>query len=131
MAIPNGQFKFAKRLNRDDTIITFNFKNKSRQEEKIKSILIDPVEGFAAPLTLSGTLLVNGILASNYAIIDSQRVAHAVMAPVRWWYAGVSRALGDTGVNWQIEKQSNGTHWFPDMLYSFTHTYLNSVVKFN
>ena len=124
MAVPNGEFKFAKRLNRDDIIITYDFESKSRLEEKIKSILIDPVEGFVAPLTMSGTMLVNGILASNYAIIDSQSVAHTVMAPARLWYSM-------SGAAWQIEKQVNGTHWFPDMLHAFTHRYLSTLVKFH
>ncbi len=131
MAVPNGEFKFAKRLNRDDTILTYNFENNSRLEERIKSILIEPVDGFAAPLTLTGTLLVNNVLTSNYAIIENQQLAHAVMAPARWWYMGVNHALNNAGVNWQIEKQSNGTHWFPQVLHAFTHTYLNSIVKFH
>ena len=131
MAVPNGEFKFAKLLNRDDMIITYDFEKKTLLEEKIKSILIDPVEGFAAPLTMSGTMLVNGILTSNYAIIDSQRIAHAVMAPARWWYMSVNRAELLSGVSWQIEKQLNGTHWFPEMLHSLTHRYLNGLVKFH
>ena len=131
VGIPNGEFKFAKRLNRDDIILTYNHENNSRLEEKIKSILIEPVEGYAAPLTLTGTLLVNNVLTSNYAILDSQKIAHAVMAPVRWWYMGVSQVLKSVGTNWQIEKQLNGTHWFPQMLHSFTHTYLSSVVGFH
>ena len=86
MATENGEFKLAKYLNRDDTIVTYDYDLNKRVEEKIESILIEPVEGYVAPMTLSGTLLVDGILASSYAVVHSQSLAHASMAPVRWWY---------------------------------------------
>lgn len=135
IAIPNGEFKFAKNLNREDTIITFDYQSQKQVEDKIKSILIEPVEGYVAPLTMSGTLLVDGILTSCYAIIDSHTVAHSVMAPVRWWYnihGAVSHATPETiSTTLQIEKQMNGTHWFPNLLHSVTQQYLNKVVQFH
>ncbi len=133
MALPGGQFKFAKYLNREDLIVTFDFEKQMQVEEKIKSILIEPVEGYAAPLTMSGTILVDGILASCYAIIDSQTLAHSVMAPARWWYSihGMiyQAAPESLSSHLQIGKQMNGTHWYPAMLESFTQQYLSKLVK--
>jgi hypothetical protein len=132
MAVPNGEFKFAKNLRREDTIVTFDFEANKQVEEKIKSIMIEPVQGYAAPLTMSGTILVDGILASCYAIIDSQTVAHSVMAPARWWYAmhGMLDQVAPESLasHLQIAKQMNGTHWYPAMLESFTQQYLTKVI---
>ncbi len=133
IAVPNGEFKFAKDLNREDIIITYDFEKQSQIDEKIKSILIEPVEGYAAPLTMSGTMIVDGVLTSCYAIIDSQFIAHTVMAPIRWWYSMhglIDQAAPESLLNTiQIEKQMNGTHWYPQMLQSFTSDYLNKFIK--
>jgi len=132
MAIENGRYKFAKNLNRDETIITFDFEKQVKIEEKIESILIEEVDGYAAPLTMSGNLLVNGILTSSYAVIDSHDLAHAVMSPVRWWYTlanTLAHSLPQTlSSSIQIEKQMNGTHWFPSILHSVTNNYFGKVV---
>lgn len=132
MAIENGKYKFAKNLNRDDTIITFDFDQQMKLEEKIESILIEPVEGYAAPLTMSGNLLVNGVLTSSYAVVESHDLAHAVMTPVRWWYTfanTLAHSLPQTMTSTiQIEKQLNGTHWFPGIIQSVTSNYLGKVV---
>ena len=87
MATENGEFKLAKYLNKNDIIVTYDYEKNMKLEEKIESILIEPVEGFVAPLTQAGTLLVEGILASSYAVVHSQTLAHSAMAPLRWWYS--------------------------------------------
>lgn len=133
MSIPNGEFKFAKELFSGDSIVTYETETGSQQEETIKSILIEPVEGYAAPLTMEGTLLVDNILVSNYALLKNHHVAHSVMAPVRWWYQMNYEMQGvmpsSVSSSLEIQKQSNGTHWFPGMMYAFnTYTHL---IKFH
>jgi hedgehog protein len=133
MAVANGGFKLAQDLRREDTIVTFDFEKQMQVDEKIKSIMIEPVEGYAAPLTMSGTILVDGILASCYASIESQTIAHTVMAPVRWWYSihgMIDQAAPESfSSHLEIGKQMNGTHWYPAMLESFTQQYLSKLIK--
>ncbi len=77
-------------------------------------------QGYMAPLTEEGTLIVNNIGASCYATINSHYTAHAVLAPMRWWYS----IFG-------ISKESNevlGVHWFAKMLYEMTTFLIPSII---
>ena len=42
--------------------------------------------GVYAPLTATGTIVVDGALASCYAVINNPALAHAVFAPMRGWH---------------------------------------------
>lgn len=133
MAIKDGKYKFAKNLQKDDVLIGYDFESGKKTEEKIESVLVEPVNGYAAPLTMSGNLLVNGILTSSYAVIESHDLAHAVMSPVRWWYTLTNTMVhslpSSISTTIQIEKQMNGTHWFPGLIQSVTSNYLGKVVQ--
>jgi Hint module len=50
-------------------------------------IIIEEIQsqGYLAPLTRSGTIVIDGIVASNYAVAHSHRMAHLFMQPYRWW----------------------------------------------
>jgi len=54
--------------------------------EEIKSIENVESLGVYAPITTTGTVCVNGIVASCYAAVSSHRAAHAAMKPVRSSY---------------------------------------------
>ncbi len=133
MAISDTEFKLARYLNRGDSIVTYDFSKKVKLIEKIESILIEPVESYAAPLTLSGTLIANNVLASSYALIENHDLAHLAMAPLRWWYQFynlINQATPNVlPASLQFEKQLNGTHWYPHLLHSFSQQYLTSVIK--
>jgi hypothetical protein len=134
MAIDSdGQFKLAKYLNKGDSIVTYDFERNEQVLDTIESVLIEPVASYVGPLTMAGTILVDGVLASSYAVIHNHDLAHASMAPLRWWYQ-LNNLLGQFApnvvpANLQFEKQMNGTHWYPQMLHSFTQQYLNKIVN--
>jgi len=66
--------------------------------------------GVFAPLTSTGTIVVDGVAASCYALVSSHRVAHWSMAPVRlaagacsWWTCQENTASLVDGVHWYAQ----------------------------
>ena len=51
----------------------------------IRSIHLVREQGFYAPLTPSGTIVVDNVLASNYATVSNHDLAHRFMQVYRWW----------------------------------------------
>ncbi|XP_028250064.1 indian hedgehog B protein-like [Parambassis ranga] len=63
--------------------------------------------GLYAPLTQHGSIVVNGVLASCYAAVDSHHLSHWVLTPLRFLYS----LIGPSGV------QDDGLHWYPWLLH--------------
>merc|ERR1719402_632421 len=57
---------------------------KDLKKDKVVSISSEESEGLFAPLTSTGTLLVDGLLVSCYAHTYSHHMAHAWFTPARW-----------------------------------------------
>ncbi|XP_023289244.1 tiggy-winkle hedgehog protein [Orussus abietinus] len=79
-------------------------------------------EGVFAPLTSEGTLLVDDVVASCYAVVESQSVAHLAFFPVRAWNA-LARVLlvwraADPPVD--SSPRSDGIQWYASLLYSIS-----------
>ncbi|UJR37595.1 hypothetical protein I4U23_030293 [Adineta vaga] len=91
------------------------------RSETITNVTDVMKQGYVAPLTAEGTLIVNDVAASCYATINSHYVAHFAVAPMRWWYGvfGMSRKGCD-----EIE----GVHWFAKMLYEITAYLVPSII---
>lgn len=74
--------------------------------------------GAFAPLTKSGTLIVNGFLVSSYAHVDSHAKAHASLAPLRLWY-GLGSKIGKNATGARTSKgPKTGIHAYATTLAS-------------
>lgn len=82
--------------------------------QRLRPVRVDRVyeevhEGSFAPLTGHGTIVVDDILASCYAAIQDQKLAHLAFAPLRLVHK-VAPFLFGSG-------QNAGVHWYSDFLY--------------
>jgi hypothetical protein len=89
--------------------------------DNVSSVIEIVREGYAAPLTSEGTLIVSGVAASCYATIKSHRLAHVAVSPLRWWY-------GMFGVS--VESKTDvGVHWFAKALFEMTNAVMPSIFQ--
>jgi hypothetical protein len=82
----NG-FIWSEKLVKGDEILVFssNYENETQWEE-ILEITDVQKQGLMAPLTEQGTILVNNVHASCYALVKSHQVAHFALAPYRFYH---------------------------------------------
>ncbi|XP_034662896.1 protein hedgehog [Drosophila subobscura] len=81
-------------------------------------------KGVVAPLTREGTIVVNSVAASCYAVIDSQSLAHWGLAPMRilsmlqsWMPAKDQLRSSQQAEGVSRAEQQNGIHWYANALY--------------
>ena len=127
----NFEAVYASRVREGDYILLL--KNGRMVPSRVASIETKIFAGVFAPLTASGNIVVDGALASCYAILENQFVSHAAFAPFRWshtvksWFnfdtskdtlkSGESRTVRSSGDS-LISERTEGIHWYADMLYS-------------
>ena len=72
-------------MKRADEVAEGDFLLTSSGLEKVSSISRVARKGWGTPLTMTGDLLVNGVLSSNYAHAPSHSLAHFWLTPFRWF----------------------------------------------
>lgn len=82
----NG-FIWSERLIQGDEIlvVSSNYENETQWEEIIEITDVNK-QGLMAPLTEQGTIIVNNVHASCYALVKSHQVAHFALAPYRIYH---------------------------------------------
>ncbi|CAL8398702.1 unnamed protein product [Arctogadus glacialis] len=88
----------------------------------VKRIYRQEHEGSFAPLTARGSLVVDHVLASCYAVVEDQQLAHWAFAPVRfsYWLSGLLH-LHVKGA----AAHADGVHWYSDVMYRLGRWVLN------
>jgi hypothetical protein len=70
-------------------------------------------EGIYAPLTVAGTVVVDGVAASCYACTRSHKTAHAAMKPMRTMYRHNPEKMAQQS---HVGKHITGSHKYVDVL---------------
>lgn len=102
----------------DDTVMT----------TKVTAVRYHKAFGAYAPLTKHGTVVVDDVVASCYAVIRQLDIAHAALAPVRWYYtvkqyisnisAQPEHARNLSHVTESQARPSGDVHWYVEVLHN-------------
>ena len=84
------------------------------ERARVTQVDLRVLTGVYAPLTAAGNLVVDNVVASCYAVVDSQAIAHAAFAPLRWLSHVYTNDLTD------------GIHWYARALYGIAETVMPS-----
>lgn len=106
---------FASQVRRGQTVFVHRDAAAHLQPVAVKRIYTREHEGSYAPLTTHGTVVVDRVLASCYAVIEDHELAHWALAPVRLAH-WVSSAVFGSGPVGHVE-QAEGVHWYSRLLY--------------
>jgi hypothetical protein len=91
----NDGFVWAETLSEGDEILVLSSKysNKTNWEEIIDINDVNK-QGLMAPLTEQGTIIVNNVHASCYAVVKYHYLGHMALAPYRWYHRLFGRTAG-------------------------------------
>ncbi|XP_075903741.1 sonic hedgehog protein [Nelusetta ayraudi] len=115
---------FASQVRRGQTVFVHDAAAARLQPVAVRRIYTREHEGSYAPLTAHGTVVVDRVLASCYAVIEDHELAHWALAPARLAH-WVSSAVFGSNQQRQEEKveqveqveQAEGVHWYSRLLY--------------
>lgn len=108
--------------------------NEKLSSEKVVRITTSKKKGAYAPLTKEGNLVVDQVLASCYALIADNSLAHLAFLPIRIWAnfidsIQVMKSLIYFDSSKSVQSQSsiqNGIHWYPKLLFTISKYVLSS-----
>ncbi|XP_042354219.1 tiggy-winkle hedgehog protein-like [Plectropomus leopardus] len=91
---------------------------------RVIRIHVERYIGSYAPVTSHGTIVVDRVLASCYAVVEDHDLAHWVFVPVRLWRSFLSLV----GMVKELSSvhQRDGVHWYPELLYHVGRWVLDS-----
>ena len=95
---------------------------------QVTKVTVTRQKGVFAPLTRSGTIIVDDVVASCYGVIDSHTIAHAAFAPLRTAHYVSSYFRRKPSVTQMSQPQ--GIHWYAEFLYRLAPHVLNKNIWF-
>lgn len=113
------RYMFAEKVEEGDFLLV-NV-NGTLVPRKVLRVSAELHRGVFAPLTREGTIVVNEVTASCYAMVDSQNIAHWSFLPAR--IANSVRSWFTSDEPPQTSRQT-GIHWYANALYSIKDYFL-------
>ena len=101
---------FASSIHAGDTIYTVDSdpaRKQSLKLSKVKTVSTLKASGAYGPVTTEGTIIVDGIVASCYAVVNDHHLLHASFAPLRYLNLFMPGVVGT---------EQEGLHWYPELL---------------
>lgn len=107
--VSKTQSVFSKDVRAGQNVYIYNALTKELEMKVVTNISYVEKTGMYAPLTRSGTIIVNNVYASCYAMFPSHRISHAVFYIWRQLYRLLRFFEPLAGI------PSKEIHWFPDI----------------
>ncbi|XP_029979015.1 sonic hedgehog protein [Sphaeramia orbicularis] len=114
---------FASQVRPGQKVLVFDERRRGLEPVTVKRIYTQEHEGSFAPVTVQGTVVVDEVLASCYAVIQDHDLAHWALAPVRLAY-WVSTLFSSSPP--PVSAQKDGVHWYSKILYQLGTWLLDS-----
>jgi len=108
------KYLFADQVEENDFLLV-NVNN-NLEPQRVTRVRAIESRGIIAPLTLEGTVIVDSVAASCYALVSSQSLAHFSFMPFRT-IKSISNWFGGSRQQPQASKQ-NGINWYAKALYN-------------
>lgn len=108
------KYVFADRVEEGDHVLVY-VADGTLAPRKVVRITAELHQGFYAPLTYEGTIVVNNVTASCYALVESHAAAHASFMPIRAMHR-VGEWFGSGHAQQPIATHQNGLHWYAKAL---------------
>lgn len=109
------KYIFADRIEEGDHVLVHTADSDALVPRKVIRITTELHTGFYAPLTYEGTIVVNNITASCYALVESHAAAHASFMPIRAMHR-MGDWFGTPRTAQPIVTHQNGLHWYAKAL---------------
>ena len=112
-SLPNSKAVFASNIKTNDYIFVLG-SNSSMCPEQVNKVSSVNVRGVYGPLTAEGTIVVNNVATSCYAVIESHTLLHTAFAPLRYlynWFPGIFLSPTD----------QEGRHWYTHLVAQVGH----------
>jgi hypothetical protein len=121
--IGHGKYIKAAKIQVGDKLRVFSTEKQGFDEFLVSEISFDVKQGFIAPLTNHGTLMVNGVDASCYAEINNHHLADLFMYPVKMWHQ-LSKTFAFA--NSKFSQDEVNPSLYSNILYKFASNFMSS-----